>query len=211
MTMIVYLFDARTLEFIGEYEAQQSPLDPTNFITPENSTKLPPPDTTDGQVAVFRDGAWKVEEDHRGEAYWLPDGSQHAMGEIGPLPENAVTKRPIGALEKWQDIKAERDRRTENGGYKVGTKWFHSDQKSRSQQQDNEAEGSALLPVQWKTMDGSFVTMTAELAVQIRAARMASDRAIFAVAEAHRSAMEACARFDAYDFSADWPKAFGEE
>lgn len=112
----------------------------------------------------------------------------------------------------WEEIKAERDRRTEKGGYKVFfdgiDKWFHSDQKSRSQQQDNEAEGVNLVPVQWKTMDGSFVTMTAELAAQIRVARMVSDRAIFAVAEAHRIAMEESADPAAYDFSTGWPATF---
>ena len=124
------------------------------------------------------------------------------------LPTIAHTK-----AERWGVIKAERDRRTEAGGYKVPVvgKWFHSDQKSRSQQQDNEAEGSALLPVAWKTMDGTFVTMTADLAAQVRAARMASDRAIFSVAEAHRVAMEASADPAVYNFMAGWPKIFGEE
>lgn len=114
----------------------------------------------------------------------------------------------------WGKIKAERDRRTETGGYRVvvdgGDKWFHSDQTSRSQQQDNEAEGANLVPVQWKTMDGSFITLTAELAAQIRVARMASDREIFSVAESHRNSMKASADPAAYDFSAGWPRTFDE-
>lgn len=108
----------------------------------------------------------------------------------------------------WESIKDERDRRTEQGGYKVGTQWYHSDSKSRSQQQDNEAAGNALEPVEWKTMDGSFVTMTPALATKIRAARMASDRAIFAAAEAHRAAMEASADPAAYDYSTGWPETY---
>lgn len=115
------------------------------------------------------------------------------------------------AAEIWEWIKAERDRRTETGGYKVSDRWFHSDQKSRSQQL-----GLVLLSagipagLQWKTMDGSFVTMTQTLAQQILGAAAASDQAIFAAAEAHKAAMEASADPAAYDFSTGWPKVFGE-
>lgn len=119
---------------------------------------------------------------------------------------------PLGTKNGMlEQIKAERDRRTDNGGYKVGTKWFHSDQKSRSQQLGLVLLG-ANIPVglQWKTMDGSFVTMTQQLAGQIIAAGAASDQAIFATAETHKAAMEASQDHSAYDFSAGWPKVFGE-
>jgi hypothetical protein len=64
--------------------------------------------------------------------------------------------------------------------------------------------------LQWKTMDGSFVTMTPQLASQILVEAAASDQAIFAVAEAHKAAMESSADPASYDFSAGWPKSFGE-
>lgn len=112
---------------------------------------------------------------------------------------------------KWEAIKTERDRRTDNGGYKVGTKWFHSDQKSRSQQLGLVLLGANIpANLQWKTMDGSFVTMTQTLARQILAAGAASDQAIFTVAEHHRAAMEASADPASYDYSTGWPKIFGE-
>lgn len=111
--------------------------------------------------------------------------------------------------EKWDAIKAERDHRTENGGYKVGTKWFHSDQKSRSQQLGLVLLGANIpAGLQWKTMDGSFVTMTQQLAGQILAAGAASDQAIFAAAETHKAAMEASNDPASYDFSAGWPATF---
>lgn len=118
---------------------------------------------------------------------------------------------PVGAERsaKWEAIKAERDRRTENGGYKVGAKWFHSDQKSRSQQLGLVLLGAGIpAGLQWKTMDGSFVTMTATLAQQVLAAAAASDQAIFAAAEAHKAAMEASADPASYDFSGGWPATF---
>ena len=126
----------------------------------------------------------------------------------------------------WDLIKAERDRRTDQGGYKVGAQWFHSDQKSRCQQLGlarkadriettggdldavmHDADGS---PIAWKTMDGSFVPMTARLAQQIVAAAETSDLATFKDAELHRVAMEASADPAAYDFSSGWPETFGD-
>ena len=132
---------------------------------------------------------------------WLAAGNR-------PAPAHSVTEAKV---TKWEAIKAERDRLTEFGGYKVGGKWFHSDQKSRSQQL-----GLVLLDsnipagLQWKTMDGSFVTMTAILAQQILGAGAASDQANFATAETHRAAMETSVDPAGYDFSGEWPKVFGE-
>lgn len=113
--------------------------------------------------------------------------------------------------EKWESIKADRDRRIQSGGYKVGTKWFHSDTFSRTQQMGLVMLG-ANIPANtpWKTMDGTTVTMTQTLAGQIFATAAASDIAIFAAAETHKAAMEAAADPAAYDFSGGWPKVFGE-
>lgn len=115
------------------------------------------------------------------------------------------------AAEIWEQIKAKRDNLTESGGYKVGTKWFHSDQKSRSQQLGLVLLGASIpAGLQWKTMDGSFVTMTQTLAQQILAAGAASDQSIFAAAETHKAAMEASADPASYDYSGGWPKIYGE-
>jgi hypothetical protein len=110
----------------------------------------------------------------------------------------------------WERIKTERDRRTENGGFKVGTKWYHSDARSRTQQLGLVMMGASIpAGLQWKTMDASFVTMTATLAGQILAAGAASDQAVFAAAEAHKTAMEASADPSAYDFLGGWPAIYG--
>lgn len=133
-------------------------------------------------------------------------GADEDFSETVPSPSAAVVK-----AAKWDAIKADRDRRTDQGGYKVGTKWFHSDQKSRSQQLGLVLLGAGIpTNLQWKTMDGSFVTMTQTLAQQILAAGAASDQAIFAAAETHKAAMEASADPAAYDYSGGWPKIYGE-
>ena len=127
------------------------------------------------------------------------------------------------AAEIWERIKAERDRR-KTGGFKVGALWFHSDADSRIQHlglkdkaRDLLATGGEMAvnltilgqPVRWKTMDGSFATITAQLAFDIVAAAGDLDARLFTVAETHRAAMEATSNPAVYDFSAGWPETFG--
>ena len=121
------------------------------------------------------------------------------------------------AKEKiWVEIEAERDKRTKTGGYKCTTsdgvsKWFHSDSFSRTQQIAL-AQLCDSLPadLQWKTMDGSFVTMTKELANLIVVCAALSDQAIFDVAEQHKVNAFKLADPATYDYSGGWPKVFGE-
>jgi hypothetical protein len=122
----------------------------------------------------------------------------------------AAVDPPVPSVfDLWDRIQEKRDFLTENGGYKVGAKWFHSDQKSRSQQLSLLLLGADIpLTLQWKTMDGTFVTMTEQLAQQILKAAIVSDQTIFTVAEAHRVAMESSADPASYDFSSGWPKVF---
>ena len=160
--------------------------------------------------------------------YKAPDNSLHFLDDdsfVGLLPvgslqiseaEAEAIRNPLPSIEKvrlasWEAIKAERDSRTLNGGYKVGAHWYHSDTFSRTQQMGLVMLGASLPNgVEWKTMGGTKVLMTAALAQQIFAAAAASDIAIFAAAEAHRTAMMASANPATYDFSGGWPPAFGE-
>lgn len=127
------------------------------------------------------------------------------------VPPTAQEVRELALLRVTDQIKAERGRRTQAGGYKVAGRWFHSDQFSRGQQL-----GLALLGVgipaglQWKTMDGSFVTMTQALAGQILAAGAASDAAIFAHAEQLIAQAQAAPDPSTIDPLAGWPKIYGE-
>lgn len=131
-------------------------------------------------------------------------------GKLVIVPVVPPTPAEIKAA-KWKQIKALRDSRKSQGGVKVGTKWFHSDDPSRIQQVGLVMMGAGIpVNTQWKTMDGSFVTMTQTLAGQIFQASAANDMAIFAAAETHKAAMEARADPASYDFSTGWPKAFGE-
>lgn len=122
-----------------------------------------------------------------------------------PSPDMSVIK-----AQMWEEIKQERDRRTQYGGYKVGSKWFHSDVFSRAQQMGLVMLGSNIpSELQWKTMDGSFVTMTPTLANQIFMAAAQSDANLFAHAEQLRLQMES----DPSNFNiaeCSWPLMYGE-
>lgn len=131
----------------------------------------------------------------------------------GNLTESPIVKPAPTLAElrqaKWELIKIERDRRSELGGYKVGTKWFHSDSPSKIKQLGLVMAGAGLpVGLQWKTMDGSFVAMTAVLAGQIFQAAMQSDVAIFTAAETHKAAMQASPA--TYNYLTGWPLGYGE-
>ena len=127
------------------------------------------------------------------------------------LPTPSLASRQAAA---WEQIKTKREALSDTGGYKVKVsnvdKWFHSDAKSKIQQQALVMLGASIpAGLQWKTMDTTFVTMTQALAAQVFGAAVAQDSAIFAAAETHRAAMLLAADPDAYDFSAGWPAVYG--
>lgn len=150
------------------------------------------------------------------DGYWLQSwelvpkfASQEDAAEF--LAQRTSTSR----LKKWEEIKAERDRRA-SLGIKVGSHWFHSDQKSRTQQLGLVLLGASIpVGLQWKTLTTTpppvFVTMTPALAQGIVAATAASDTAIFTAAEQHRIALESSSDPENYDFSVGWPTSIEDE
>ena len=152
---------------------------------PRGWTRLEPPATQGEQVARFNGSAWVV------------------------LAERPAADLTAPRAARWESIKTERDRRTQTGGYKVGTKWFHSDTFSRTQQLGLVMMGANVPAVQWKTMDGSFVTMTQTLAAQIFAAAAAQDTAMFARAEVIKAQVDASQDPGSIDILSGWPEVFG--
>ena len=170
----------------------------------------------------FFSAAGRIESAHNDDTVLqIPDGAielsdQQWMSRFDlKLVDGQITispiVRPIQQVKEvlWSAIKAERDRRIQSGGYKVGAKWFHSDTFSRTQQMGLVMLGASIpANTPWKTMDGTTVTMTQALAGQIFATAAASNIAIFAAAETHRAAMEAAADPATYDFSSGRPAVF---
>ena len=124
------------------------------------------------------------------------------------LPYAPPTKTPA---QIWEDIKAIRDRKTQQGGYKVGTDWYHSDTFSRTQQIGLTIMGASMPEgIMWKTMAGSFVAMTPTLAQQIFAAAGNQDAMLFGYAEQLKAQVEAAADPATVDINAGWPETFGD-
>jgi hypothetical protein len=85
---------------------------------------------------------------------------------------------------RWTKLKQIRDDLTENGGCFIADKWFHTDVKSKQQQMALAMLGANIpAGLQWKTMDGSFIEMTATLARQLFAAQVAREQSLFTIAE----------------------------
>lgn len=110
--------------------------------------------------------------------------------------------------EVWEKIKKYRDN-LEGSGVKVGTKWFHSDEASRIKILGLVIAGASIpANLMWKTMDGSFVTMTQTLANQIFGASLTVTSTIFAKAEEHKALMEVSADPALYNYFTGWPDVY---
>ena len=127
----------------------------------------------------------------------LPDGHRWVA------VEEPLDRQKLLSIQKVKDI---RDTLTVTGGYKVDTKWFHSDTFSRSQQLGLVLLGNDIPSnLQWKTMDGSYITMTPTLARQVFAAAAAQDVALFAYAESLINKIE---QSEPVDLTSGWPETF---
>lgn len=108
----------------------------------------------------------------------------------------------------WENIKAIRDLKTQKGGYFASGKWFHSDTFSRTQQMGLVMMGANVPAIQWKTMDGTFVTMTQALAAAIFQAAATHDSATFAHAELLKSQVDSSDNPMSIDINAGWPTTY---
>lgn len=165
--------------------------------------------------SLYNDGDKTVIE------FWGLSAPQPSIADLEAVYPAAMLAE--AKAEKRDAIKAKRDA-IKAGGVKVGTKWYHSDEASRTQyigllRMADAAvaaggTGSTTLQyggqdIQWKTMDGTFIKMTVQRANDVFNAVSGLDFAAFGAAEAHKAAMEASADPASYDFAAGWPATFG--
>ncbi|WAR43589.1 DUF4376 domain-containing protein [Methylomonas rapida] len=227
--MQIYHYHPVTHEVTATGVADASPLEPGVFLVPANATTIQPPSVYANQAAVFNGSAWEVVPDHRSAVYYLADGSEHRIEELGLAPpEHALFTQPFALDGLLSAIDRERNRRWRAGvPVTIGgqQKWFHSDEFSlvqhlglKDKARDLLAAGGALsdnltiggLPVVWSTMDGTQVTITAQVAFDLVEAAGFQQAAIFAAAETHRAGALASATPETYDYLQDWPLVFGE-
>ena len=174
-----------------------------------------------------------------GEKYLLGDYSNHYLVNNQPVQKpprpseyhnwDAVGKVWSADLDgaksaMWDKIQIERTRRKECAfpvDFGGKTYYFHGDAESRGQQHGLMAGVNHLLAtgkplttvlttVPWVTKGGTNVTMTGELALTIFQTQMRREGEFFSAARAHKGAMEASAEPWNYNYSAGWPKIYGE-
>lgn len=96
MTDIIYHYDVCTGELTSEGQPDLNPLDNSEPLIPANATAISLPDAMDGKVAVFKDGAWSLVEDHRQQTiYDITDYTQSkVVTNLGAVPEGWTLQKP---------------------------------------------------------------------------------------------------------------------
>lgn len=98
----VYLYDRDTGELLGAHPARESPLEPGVYLCPGHATFEKPPKCKKGHCAVWRDGAWREEEDWRGATvYRTSDGGEEKVTALGPLPEGLTPAPRPSRFHVW--------------------------------------------------------------------------------------------------------------
>lgn len=106
-----FYYDANTNEYVGWSD---------EFINigvsmPGNSTDIDPGDDIAGKVAVFTDGVWKLEEDHRGQTVWSTnDGRAEIVDYIGEIKPDFTTMSPSTPFDIWDCDKWVTDTETQH-------------------------------------------------------------------------------------------------
>lgn len=117
--------------------------------------------------------------------------------------------------EVWEQIKAKRYDNRRHGVYaKSVGKWFQTDDATRLQYLALSLEsvtGGFKKPINWKTMDNSFLQLTPELLREIMQTMHDDEQADFANAERHKAAMLKAENPLEYDYSGGWTANFNEQ
>ena len=68
--MKIYNYDGASGEYIGQSEAQKSPLEENVYLVPANATDKQPLASKKGFAVCFKEGAWQYIKDERGKTYY---------------------------------------------------------------------------------------------------------------------------------------------
>lgn len=104
--MDIYNYDQITGEYLNKSVADPNPEEPGQFLMPAFSVKTKPPEAGEHEIAVRRAGKWDKQPDYRGTQYWLPDGTEYEITEIGKtVPTGAATTPSPGEFYIVKDGK----------------------------------------------------------------------------------------------------------
>ena len=130
-------------------------------------------------------------------------------------PECAAKLKAEQQKEVWERIKDKRYDNLRHGVYaKSVGKWFQTDDATRLQYLALALEsvtGGFKKPINWKTMDNSFLMLTPELLREIMQAMHDDEEADFINAEKHKAAMLQAENPLEYDYSDGWTANFDEQ
>lgn len=130
-------------------------------------------------------------------------------------PECAARLKAEQQDEMWERIKAKRYDNLRHGVYaKSVGKWFQTDDATRLQYLALALEsvtGGFKKPINWKTMDNSFLMLTPELLREIMQTMHDDEEADFINAERHKAAMLKAEHPLEYDYSDGWTANFDEQ
>lgn len=98
----VYLYDPTTGEYLVEYSAQESPLEPGEYIYPDASTDNVPLEPKSGYAVCFDNGEWTYKTDIRG-LWFETDGEQVEIAALDAVINDAWTReQPLPTPEQLQ-------------------------------------------------------------------------------------------------------------
>lgn len=188
---------------VGPAVADPSPLEPNVFLMPGGCVDVPPIEVQPGKRAKLVEGVFVLEDT--------------------PAPDSEPTLAPTTA-QMWERIKGYREVQ-KSAGFAACGKWLHSDPESKLQHMGNKdtardqlaaggVTSDALLDpetgqqIVWKTMDGSWLPLTCQHAIDIVAAGKSAEFSRHKAAEVHKAQMLAAPDPAVYDFSGGWPAVF---
>ncbi|UJB33753.1 tail fiber assembly protein [Chromobacterium sp. Beijing] len=92
----IYHYHPVTGEYLSTSTANASPLEPGVWLLPAHASKAKPPVTAEREIALFRDGAWVVEQDWRGIELWSKATAARVQAQLGDSPDslNATELEP---------------------------------------------------------------------------------------------------------------------
>lgn len=127
-------------------------------------------------------------------------------------PDVAARLKAEQQDEMWERIKAKRYNNLRHGVYiKSVGKWFQTDDATRLQYLALALEsvtGGFKKPINWKTMNNSFLQLTPDLLREIMQTMHDNEQADFANAEKHKAAMLKAENPLEYDYSGGWTASY---
>lgn len=95
--LAIFHYHRTTGECLGQGVADPDPLQEGQWLIPAFATAVAPPHAGPNEAAVFDTATdrWSAVADFRGQTYWLADGSEHRISELGvSKPADALDAAP---------------------------------------------------------------------------------------------------------------------